>query len=400
MQLTLVRIPRFLSVLLLCTSLSMAAATGGQATTKAAQATPPPENPSPTTHKTDSTTVEVGEIGGVPYRIDIPDKWNHRLVVYYHGYSHSPLHYKADAPEVTKLKPIIARGYAVIQSAYSQIGWALDSGYNDTEKLRKYFVKKHGQPTESYVMGESMGGALTVMTIERNAKPYIGGLNLCGAVGSSLTHVERRFALRAAFDFYFPHMLPPIDHVPADFEETEPLRQKVLAALNAKPNAALAMRNLIDLDTNIEVARMMVYFTYVIGDIQKKAGGNPLENRNTIYTGTSNDPKTDYALNDGVVRYTADPRARAYLLRFYEPTGKVTRPVLALHTTYDPLVPANLLSNYHQMVEKAGFDRNYVQQYVHREGHCTMTPDEVAKSFDELVVWTHGGKAPVSGLLR
>lgn len=371
-----------------------------QATTSAAQATPPPPTPAPTIFKTPTSVVEVGEIDGVPYRIDIPNNWNHNLVVYFHGYSHSPLHYKPDAPETFKLRGIIHKGYAVIQSAYGETGWAIRSGFSDTEKLRKYFVKAKGQPKETYVTGESMGGALTVMTIEKNPKPYTAALNLCGAVGSTLSNLQRRFALRAAFDFYFPNMLPSLINIPANYVETEAQRQKIFSALNGKPAAAEAMRRLMMLHTNAEVARMMVYYTFQMADLQHKAGGNPFDNRDWIYYNTSDDVKADYTLNDGVPRYAADAKARKYLLDNYEGTGHITHPILALHTVYDPIIPPSRLTPYIELVAKNGHSNFYVQQYVHREGHCTFTPEEVTRAFDELVTWVHSGRPPSSGLLR
>jgi pimeloyl-ACP methyl ester carboxylesterase len=293
------------------------------------------------------------------------------------------------------------RGYAVIQSGYSESGWALQAGYTDTENLRRYFVKKYGNPRETYAAGGSMGGALTMITMELNNKNvYTGALNLCGAVGPSYVHLNRRFAIRAAFDYYFPGLMGPLDPVPANFEESEALRQKVLTALKAKPDAALAMRELTSLHSDVEVARAIGYFTYVIADLQRKAGGNPFDNRNWLYTGTSVNSPTDYALNDGVRRYAPAPRARDYLMAHYWPSGRLTRPMLALHTIYDPLIPANTLTLYASEVAHAGFADNLVQQYVRREGHCTFTQDEVGHAFDELVTWVHTGRAPTAGALE
>jgi len=174
----------------------------------------------------------------------------------------------------------------------------------------------------------------------------------------------------------------------------------VLSALRSKPDAAVAMRELTKLHTDVEVARAIGYFTYVIGDLQKKAGGNPFDNRNWIYTGTSVNTVTDYALNDGVHRYAPNPKARNYLMAHYVPSGRLTKPMLALHTIYDPLIPANSLTLYASEVAHAGYADNLVQQYVHREGHCTFTSDEVGHAFDELLTWVHGGKAPQAGFLH
>lgn len=391
---------RMFASLLFCGFLSISMTTRAQESTSAAQVTAPEESPAPTIFQSANSKVEVGEIAHVPYRIDLPNNWNHHLILFFHGYSRSPLHYRASAPEPVKLQSMLRKGYAVAQSAYAQTGWALESGYIDSERLRKYFVRVHGQPKETYLVGESMGGALVMEVVERSPKPYTGVLNLCGAVGPTVLHINRRFALRAAFDFYFPGLLPKLDQIPSSYVESEALRTKLLTALNSKTQAAEAMRNLTGLHTNIEVARVMVYFTYVLGDLQRKAGGNPFDNRNTIYTGTSSDTRTDYALNDGVTRYAADTKARDYLLDYYTPTGKVTKPTLALHTVYDPLIPAETLGIYSSIVEAAGYSRNYVQQYVRREGHCAFTPEEVGRAFDELIVWTHGGKPPLAGLLK
>ncbi len=364
-----------------------------------AQASPTPTG-EPEVLTTSTGITEVGVLGHAEYRIDVPATWNRDLVVFYHGYSETPFRFRLDSSIGAQTEPMFRRGYAVIQSGYSETGWALRAGYADTEDLRRYFTKKYGSPHETYAAGGSMGGALTMITMELNTKIYTAGLDLCGAVGPSYIHLNRRFAIRAAFDYYFPGLMGPLDPVPSNFEESEPLRQRVLAALKGRPDAALAMRELTMLHSDVEVARAIGYFTYVIGDMQRKAGGNPFDNRNYLYTGTSVNTVTDFALNDGVHRYTPDPKARDYLMAHYWPTGRLTRPMLALHTIYDPLIPATSLSLYASEVAHAGFADNLVQQYVHREGHCAFTSDEVGRAFDELVAWVHTGHAPPAGFLH
>ncbi len=365
-----------------------------------AQATRTP-SADPEVLRTPAGITEVGVLTNAEYRIDIPSNWNHGLVVFFHGYSERPFRYRLDSSIGIQVEPMLHRGYAVIQSGYSQTGWALQVAYPETEELRHYFIRKYGTPRETIAAGGSMGGALVMITMELNPKnTYAAGLDLCGAVGPSYIHLNRRFLWRAAFDYYFPGIMGSLDPVPANFEESDTLRNRVLAAMKAKPDGAAAMRNLTGLHTDIEVARAVGYYTYVIADLQRKAGGNPFSNRNFLYTGTSTDTKTDYALNDGVRRYSADSRARAYLLAHYSPSGRLTRPMLALHTIYDPLIPASSLALYEAEVNAAGFGANLVQQYVHREGHCTFTSDEVGRAFDELTHWAHTGTAPQPGLLR
>ena len=373
----------------------------------AADKTPRPD-PDPEVVRTTAGTTEVGTIAQVPYRIDIPAQWNHSLVVYYHGYAEGPFTYHVNGHLSEQTQPIFDRGYAVIQSGYSTPGWALAEAYPETEILRLYFIRRYGQPAtgkaaknmETIVAGTSMGGALVVATLELNPKPYAGGLNLCGSVGPTDLAFQRRFAWRAAFDFYFPGLLPTLVPTPPDYEESRFLRHHVDEALRNNPGDATALRGLTGLHSDHEVADAMVYFTYVIADMQHRSGGNPFDNRNFLYTGTSPTSTTsDNILNDGVHRYAADPRAREYLQKHYTPSGRLTRPMLSLHTTYDPRIPGNTLPLYAEQVALAGFSQNLVQQYVHRDGHCTFTAEEVGHTFDELILWIHAGKRPVAGLL-
>lgn len=344
---------------------------------------------------------EVGSLAGAAYRIDIPNDWNHMLVVWYHGYAQDPVTFHIAERLSGRLEPLLDRHYAVAQSAYSQTGWALPQAYPETEALRQYFSRRFGAPRETYAVGASMGGALVMVTLELNPKPYIGGLDLCGAVGPTYESFDRRFAMRAAFDYYFPGVMPSLVPVPDDYKADKAERERIEDALHDNPQGAAAMRSLMGLHTDAELASDIAYFTFVIGDMQRRARGNPFDNRNTIYSGTNPTSSTeDYELNDKVRRYAAQPSARAYLLHHYTPTGRLGKPMLALHTVYDPVVPVSQLAAYSRQVESAGFGQNLVQQYVHRDGHCTLRQDEVGEAFDELVDWTHGRSRPAAGLLK
>ncbi|MEP6511837.1 MAG: alpha/beta hydrolase, partial [Dokdonella sp.] len=82
------------------------------------------------------------------------------------------------------------------------------------------------------------------------------------------------------------------------------------------------------------------------------------------------------------------------------PSGKLLKPMLALHDSGDPLVVASTAFAYALIVQRAGHAANFVQQYVNAEGHCVFTPVQVARAFDELVEWSAGGTRPESGRLR
>lgn len=338
--------------------------------------------------------VETGTNAGAAFRIDVPANWNHALVIYYHGYSVDAVGFPSNDPPGPQVKPMIERGYAVIQSGYSQSGWAIEQAYADTENLRRSFVAKYGEPRETFVSGLSMGGALTVMTLEQAPGNYAGGLSLCGALAPSDALQQHAFAVRAAFDYYFPDLLGPLVPIPTDFSGDDATVKKISAALRANPKAADALNRLSgvgDLHPGV-----LAFATLILKELQQRTHGNPFSNADYVYTGSGD----DYALNDGVKRYRADPRAAAYLARFYTPTGKLTRPLVALHDTGDPLVPAVSANNYALATQRAGHGDNFVQLYVNREGHCVFKPEEIGRAFDELVEWVHTGRRAVSGGLK
>lgn len=344
---------------------------------------------------------EVGLLNGAAYRIDVPKYWNHALVVYYHGYALQPVTFHIASRLVGQTAPIFQRHYAVIESAYSRTGWALQQAYPETEALRRYFIRKYGQPSATYVAGGSMGGQLVAVTLELNPKPYLGGLDLCGSVGPTYVNFNQRFAMRAAFDYYFPDVMPRLVPVPSDFDDTIVDRDKVLDALRDNPVGAMAMRNLTGLHSDADLAHDIAYWTFIVKDMQQRAGGNPFDNRNLVYAGTSPiSSSDDFELNVGVKRYVANPQARAYLVRHYTPSGRLGRPMLALHTIYDPIVPLSQLEFYGDQVQAAGAGQNLVQQVVDREGHCDFTAEQIGEAFDEMVRWAKGGPRPAPGVLR
>jgi pimeloyl-ACP methyl ester carboxylesterase len=333
---------------------------------------------------------ETGELNGAKFRIDVPESWNGTLVMYCHGYNPKPVTYDNPKPSAV-LETFVKQGCAVAQSGYAAGGWAIQEAVNDTEALRRYFITKYGKPQETYVTGHSMGGFLTMTLMEMFPNVYDGGLPLCGPLAPASWFMERRvFDLRVVFDYYFPDALPSPAKVPSDYVMSPQLNATLMKLLESKPPAAAAMRRWSGIKTDKELVGTAGFFTYILKDLQERSGGNPFDNRNTIYEGTDD----DNALNDGVKRYEADPRASEYVRRFYTPTGKIARAMLHLHTTYDPLVPAWTPNMYTKIAQDAGRADLFAQRYVKRDGHCTMLPAEVERAFADLREWKRTGQRP------
>lgn len=340
-----------------------------------------------------AASTDSGKLGNADYKIEIPVNWNHGLVIYCHGYSDKPV-----LPEGDQAQDIydafLREGYAVARSGYSAGGWAIEQAVQDTQALRKYFAEKYGTPKETYVTGHSMGGFLTMTLIETHPEAYDAGLALCGPLAPATWFMERLgFDGRVVFDYYFQGVLPSPAKVPSDFEQSDKLVKHVEALLSAAPQKAQILRRYMGVHTNPELARGVVFATYVLKDLQQRSGGNPFDNRSTIYTNAGDDNK----VNDGVQRYAADPGALAYVQSFYTPTGNLQRPILAVHTTYDEIVPPRIPNEYGLLTRQAGHGNLFVQQYVKHDGHCHITPDEISRAFAQLRAWKQSGTVPPSG---
>jgi pimeloyl-ACP methyl ester carboxylesterase len=349
----------------------------------------------PTEHDV-AVQTETGTVDGASYRIDVPKDWNHSLVLYFHGYEPKPILFDPKYPPGRILQEILNRGYAVARSGYAVGGWAVPQAATETEALRRHFRHKYGAPRETFLMGHSMGGLLTVMSLEENPKEYAGGLALCGVLAPADLVMQRAFANRVAFDALFPGILPDVEHIPSSFMMNDiPTITTVQKALDASPQQASIVRQLANIHTNRGLADVLVFNTFVIEDLRLKSGGNPFDNRNLIYTGTDNDA----LLNQRVHRYAADPDAYRFLADWYSPTGNLRRKLLEVHTLYDPLVPASTTAWYNELTRRLGNGDSFVQQYVDRDGHCNITADQTGLAFDEMVDWVHHGHRPAPGPL-
>ncbi|MFZ0271865.1 MAG: alpha/beta hydrolase [Acidobacteriaceae bacterium] len=350
-----------------------------------------PAGPPPVPVKT-----EAGKINGASFRIDVPKNWNHGLVLYFHGYEPTPQVFDPKYPPTRILQEILNRGYAVARSGYAVGGWAVPQAAAETEALRRYFRKKYGAPRETFLMGHSMGGLLTVMGLEQNPKDYAGGLAVCGVLAPADFVMQRAFADRVAFDAFFPGVLPDVEHIPPTFMMNDiPTITNVQKSLDANPEQAALVRELANIHTNRGLADVLVFNTFVIEDLRLKSGGNPFDNLDLVYNGTANDA----LLNQRVHRYSADPNAYRFLANWYSPSGNLHRKLLEVHTIYDPLVPASTTAWYDELTERVGNGENFAEQYVDRDGHCNVTADQTGLAFDELLAWVHDNKRPTPGLL-
>lgn len=339
--------------------------------------------------------VETGTINGAAFRIEMPATWNKGLVMYCHGYQVAGTTSNFENQRAQALRnEFLSRGFAVAESAYSTQGWAVKEAVEDTEALRRYFVSKHGKPNEAIVLGHSMGGAITIATIEKYPEVYDGALPMCGPLTPILNGFQERiFDMLATFDFLFPNVVGSLTQLPqtAKLDVT-----KAKAALDAAPEKAAMFAKHYALASPAELPGVLAFWYEIIRELQFRAGGNAFDNRNTIYNGFDD----DVALNRGVKRYAADAKAREYLLQHYSPTGKIKDPVLTIHTTYDQLLPGQYITNYDDIARLAGTQDLFVAKFVVAKGHCNFTAPQTGAAFDELLKWIREKNRPTAGEIK
>ncbi len=343
------------------------------------------------------TVVDTGTIAGAPYRIEIPPGWNGGLVMYAHGYEIIGTPFEPDAPRHAGFRQAFtSRGFAYAQSWYRGQGWAVREALLDTEALRRRFLARYGRPDSTFVTGNSMGGLITLGIIEGQPRHYDGALPLCAILSPPLEVLRlRMFDLLASYEYLYPGVLTAAATGLADLPAAPPAtRDAIVAATQAHPERAEALARRFGLRPQ-SIPGLVWFYSVILREMQQRAGGNPFDNRGTVYAGMGD----DVASSRGVRRYAADVEAVEYMRAWYSPTGRIEDPVLAVHTTYDATVEPQQMDRYRAQTQLAGTSDHFAASYVVGDGHCSFTPAQVGAAFDALRTWAATGVRPAEGEL-
>ncbi|HEX6040147.1 hypothetical protein [Longimicrobium sp.] len=360
----------------------------------AARAPSASAQPATTRPSSAEAVVDTGTLNGAQYRIEIPAGWNGGLVMYAHGYEIIGTPFEPMIPRHADFRrAFTSRGFAFAQSWYRGQGWAVREGIEDTEALRRHFIARYGRPDSTFVTGHSMGGLITVATLETRAAEYDGALPFCGILSPAVDAVRGRlFDVLVTFDYLYPGVLTASPRGLADLDAPIPSRDSLAAAVRANPAGAEALGRRFGVRPQ-GVPGLVWFYAVIYRELQQRAGGNPFENRGSAYHGLGDDA----AFNAGVRRYAADSAAVGYLRAWFSPTGRIADPVLAVHTTYDAVVEPEQMDRYRALTQLAGTADRFAASYVVADGHCAFTPAQVGAAFDALRAWAATGARPAEG---
>ena len=126
---------------------------------------------------------------GADFLIGMPEKWNGGLVLFAHGYEG-----EGDGRGSVRGSPLSghlgAAGYAWAASGYRSKGYRPDWFMADMLALRAHFISRFGTPRWTILHGQSMGGHVTIASLELHPEVYQGALIECDAESGQATRIE------------------------------------------------------------------------------------------------------------------------------------------------------------------------------------------------------------------
>jgi pimeloyl-ACP methyl ester carboxylesterase len=367
-----------------------------------------------------------GSIDGAAFKIEVPPNWNHKLVLYSHGYvvpgrPNPP----TDVGDPLTGAYLLSQGYALAGSAYKSTGWAVADALQDQMALLKHFDETYGKPSQTIAWGHSLGGMITAGLVQRHPDRFAGALPMCGvlagAVGVWNSSLDAEFVFKTLLapnsSLQLVHITDPTGNLnmaegilaAAQFTPQGRARIALVAAIGDLPgwftpgSPEPAANDFTGREANQFTWDVNVDFPFLFAlraEMELRAGGNPSWNTGVdyrrllrqsinrdevqaLYTQANLSLESDLDALEDAARIAAERPAVGYLIRNIVFNGDIgDTPVLTLHTTGDGLVLNQDEQAYASIVE----DRQLLRQaFVHRAGHCTFTPAETVAAFNALV---------------
>ena len=263
-----------------------------------------------------------------------------------------------------------------------------------------YFINRFGPPRWTIIHGQSMGGHISIASLELYPEVYQGALIECGNIdGVGLT--DWLYAYTAAAVYFSG--LPLLDTPRPEFGA---LANGPRLALMGEPGYYTERGRRFDsvvkyLSGGDMPLRLEGLLERYVQDLHPRdpgpGGGREFaRHADTRHIHYDIDPGFGVVantLNRDVPRVVPAPSARSYDINpvFAELTGKIRVPVMSLHETAHFRVPFRLEQDYRHRAESAGTSHLLVQRAVRSPGHCGIESAVREAAFDDLVAWIENG---------
>jgi pimeloyl-ACP methyl ester carboxylesterase len=373
------------------------------------------------------TTVNGTLADGAIYLLECPaGAWNGTLYLYSHGYvsPDSTSNPAQDVGDPVTRAWMLGHGYALAGSSYASTGWAIAQALPDQINTLNAFGSLYGQPRTTVAWGHSLGGIITAGLLQDYPKRFDAALPMCGVLSGGVatwnTALDAEFAFQKLID---PTVqIVNITNPAANLQAAEAAGAQAQATPQGRARLALvsalgdtpgwftplsrepAATDYATQEANQFEWGSQVTFPFVFAfraELEARAGGNPSWNTGVNYLtdlAKSADFKEVVALYraaglsltkdlltlNSAPRVKASPNAEAYLVKNIAFNGRISVPVLTMHTTGDGLVVPENEQAYRSAVDQAGRASLLRQVFVHRAGHCAFTPAETVTAVQTL----------------
>jgi hypothetical protein len=349
---------------------------------------------------------------GAFYLVAIPPDWNGTLVLHAHG---GPTlgapRLERTVEDLERWAIVVKAGYAWAGSSFRQGGVAVRAAAEDTERLRRIFVQQVAKPKMTILHGQSWGASVAAVgaSMFTEGRPYDAVLLTSGVLAGGSKAYDFRLDLRVIYQALCANHPRPDEAqyplwmgLPAGARMTAAdLRQRVDACLGLdKPAAQRTPEQQRKVQTIVDVVKIpassiqshLNWGTFHFQDIaQLRTGGrNVFGNTGVQYRGSPDDA----ALNAAVLRYAADPQARAAFAADTDPDGKIPVPVLTVHGIDDPTAFIEMDDSFRSTMEQAGTADHLVQTFTTDNTHSYLSDPVYPTLLAALATWTRGGAKP------
>jgi len=366
-----------------------------------------------------------GELDGVPYRILVPENWNGTLLVYAHGYGDTEIPPPL-APQPADAVILFNRGFALAASRFAgavpmagmanEGGYQVKEGIQNTVALTAAFNGMVGRPERTIIWGKSMGSNVALGMIEKFPGHYDGAIVVCGTNAGASRRWDQ--ALDTALAYAVTFGWNPQWGTPGDIRDDLNIMTEVLPHIQQQmvPSKKglwefIRLVNRMPSDSyyinpgGMPLRLLTLYFALAVrAELESRAGGAVAENIGRSYaltgeekaylTGMCVDADALLAEMNASAIFASDRNARNYLRHYFDPSGRITRPVLTLHTKGDALATPNHESAYRDTVELQGNGELLMQQFTNGAAHCTFTPEQEIAGIDAMMEWLDAGSRP------
>jgi pimeloyl-ACP methyl ester carboxylesterase len=366
-----------------------------------------------------------GELNGVPYRIRVPANWDGTLLVYAHGYGDNAVPPML-APQAADVNPLLSRGFALAASRFEGTGYYVKEGMQDTVALTSAFRDMVGHPRRTILWGKSLGGQMALGLIEKHAGLFDGAVALCPTAAGAPRRWDQALDLTLAYAaaFGWNNSWGTPGDIRDDLNFQTEVLPSFLQTLGQKGKwEFIRLVNGIPLDGFYAKYPPLPIFDYraitmlfAMGyraELESRARGAIAENIGRTYVLSASDKAyvSEFGVDvealleamNNLTIFKADRNARNYVEHYLNPSGRINRPVLTLHTTGDPLATPNHETAYRDVVEQWGNLNLLIQKFTtgvvdgtgtFQNTHCSFSSTQELAAIDAMISWLETGIRP------